>query len=97
MKDILDLEVRPGPDTYTIRSYLMTLLKSLWEEGENFSSKRPLGDSDWKRCVDEKLALEGHVDGTFDEDGDLVDADYRASDEIIQKCIHYLFKGEHNE
>lgn len=92
MKDILDLEIQHCCDTYTIRSFLRSLLETLWEEGEQFSGKRPLGDSDWQSPVDQALVEAGHIHGTLDENGALVESDYHASDTIIKQCIHYLFE-----
>lgn len=43
----------------TIREYLKTLLRTLWEEGEGFSGKRPLGNSGWQYDLERPLAAAG--------------------------------------
>lgn len=39
----------------TIGGYLAVLLKTLWEEGETFDSKRPFGNSDWQNVIRDTL------------------------------------------
>lgn len=35
-------------DATTVREYFKALLTALWDEGESFSGKRPLGNSGWE-------------------------------------------------
>lgn len=42
----LDGENDAGAET--VRDYLKALLAALWNEGEGFSGKRPLGNSGWE-------------------------------------------------
>lgn len=47
-QEILDLPMdkeENDAQASSVRGYLKTLLKTLWEEGEGFSGKRPLGNS----------------------------------------------------
>ncbi len=60
-------------DAKTIGEYLVTTLRTLWREGEGFSGKRPLGDSDWEGPVIIALIKGGAIEGSLDEDGYLDD------------------------
>lgn len=63
----------------TIGEYLVNMLVSLWEEGETFSGKRPLGDSGWQYRVRESIRQSGLVApecGESDIDELVIDAIY---------------------
>ena len=50
-KEILELPLNAEENdagAATVREYLVTLLSVLWDEGESFSGKRPLGNSGWE-------------------------------------------------
>lgn len=70
-KDILKLPVMAdadaGPD---IRSYLAELFKVLISEGDSFSAKRPLGNSDWEAQLAVALIRGGAITGSIDSDGE---------------------------
>jgi hypothetical protein len=51
----------------TVREYLTALLQALWTEGEGFSGKRPLGNSDWQFDLYAPLIDGGLVTG--DDEG----------------------------
>lgn len=74
----------------TIREYLITLLSALWRHGEDFSSKRPFGNSGWASELEVALGRAGLIDVTFDEDGCLVDVDSRKADALITEAIRAL-------
>jgi len=72
--NILDLPIL-NPDrgtwdnkpTINLRQYFQLLTISVWEEGENFSGKRPFGNSDWQSDVCEVLEAAGYsVDNYWD-------------------------------
>lgn len=46
----------------TIRDYFKELLSKLWEEGECFSGKRPLGNSGWEYHLWDTLIYHGFPD-----------------------------------
>lgn len=48
----------------TIREWLAAMLTALWEEGEGFSGKRPLGNSGWEYDALPVLIKNGIVDGS---------------------------------
>lgn len=77
----------------TLREYMEDLLQVLWGEGEDFSPKRPFGESGWQWCVYEALVREGYVRGDVDSDGDVTDADTAHADQIIKDFIHKLMRS----
>ena len=54
----------------TLGDYLRVTLKTLIREGEGFSGKRPLGNSDWDYQLAKVLLEYKVIPGTLDEDGD---------------------------
>lgn len=93
-KEILNLKFNRG-DMYNIKTlgdYLKKLFKTLWREGEGFSSKRPLGNSDWQWEVYYVLVKNGLVNGTIDEYDCITDVDFEKADSIILELIDYLFE-----
>ena len=65
--EALDLKFICGDlddDEVTIREYFKALLTELWEQGEGFSGKRPLGNSGWQYDLQKPLALAGIIDAT---------------------------------
>jgi hypothetical protein len=68
------LEVRfdsDAGDQLTVRQYLHQLLRTLWDEQESFSGKRPFGNSGWDCELYWPLAKAGFIDlGPLDEDGE---------------------------
>lgn len=73
--EALDLRF-DDPDTgenMTIREYFRLLLTTLYEEGEGFSGKRPLGNSGWDTNLEAVLIQHGCIAGEvthIEEDGD---------------------------
>lgn len=90
-QEVLELPLEENDsEADTIRGYLKALLKTLWEEEEGFSSKRPFGNSGWKHDFDKSLIEAGAVKGELDEDGYVEDADDDAVDKIILQAIDAL-------
>ena len=77
-----------GPTT--VGGYLSALLLALWDEGDGFSGKRPLGNSGWQFDLYTPLVQAGVVRGTIDDDGYLEDLDEDAAKSKIRECIHVL-------
>ncbi len=85
---LLDLEVPEiAEGATTVRGYLTALLATLWEQEEEFSSKRPFGGSGWRYDLLIPMARAGMIDGTFDPDGDLVSCDDDAGNVLIAAAI----------
>jgi hypothetical protein len=92
--ELLDLEL-PDNDSgaSTVRGYLVALLAELWREEDNFSGKRPFGNSSWQCDIYRPMIRAGIVPGTFDEDGCLdtfTGAAERQADNLILAAISAL-------
>jgi hypothetical protein len=85
--------VENDADAATLKEYLGLLLSTLWLQGDDFSSKRPFGNSDWQWKVYESLAKEELVLATFDEDGYIDEIDVYYVDELILQAIRTFYKG----
>lgn len=76
----------------TVAEFLGAILTALWVEGECFSGKRPLGNSDWQWQVHMSLAKAGFVDtiiNKWDEE-DISDSDLDALDDLIIQAIRLI-------
>lgn len=89
LNEILDLvyDVLPSREIQTIRGYFKEQLSTLWREGESFSGKRPLGNSDWMNDMATCLFKYELIEGELDEDGYLIDVQDREVDDLIQDLI----------
>jgi hypothetical protein len=74
----------------TIRGYLVALLRELWREQENFSGKRPFGNSGWEFDLHAALVKAHLITGSFDEWGGLEECDEATGDAMIRAAIEYL-------
>jgi hypothetical protein len=77
-------------DAATVREYLITLLRTLWVEGSEFSGKKPFGNSGWESDLHIPLIQAGFIDGAIDEDGYLDHSDDDAADRLILAAINAL-------
>jgi hypothetical protein len=91
-QDILAIEFESLDLGYplSLRQYLKELLKTLWQEGEEFSGKRPFGNRDWQYEIYEALARKGLIAGQLDKDGFLTESNKQAADELVLKLIEAL-------
>jgi hypothetical protein len=71
----------------TLREYLLALLLTLWDEQEDFSGKRPFGNSDWAFDVYAALIKAGHLKGTLDSDGAVEDYDEDGGHQLVRLLI----------
>lgn len=87
-------------DAKTIGEYLESLLLGIWNEGESFSGKRPFGNSGWEHELQLCLAQHGYIKckkELYKDDKeefweyDINDEGYLEANEIISKCIVYVF------
>jgi hypothetical protein len=90
-QQVLDLALDPSNDSGadSIRGYLIALLGQLWHHGEDYV-KRPFGNSGWQDDLYKPLVKAGYLPGTFDEDGELDEIDYRAGERVIVAAIKAL-------
>jgi hypothetical protein len=88
--EILDVEFDSNDlgRTVTVKEYFKELLTTLWEEGEGFSSKRPLGNSSWQYEIYYALADAGVIDQYGDPDEP--DVDTARADELILAAIDVM-------
>lgn len=93
-KEILDLPLDEytanESGSITVRGYLVALLRNLWQNGEMFSGKRPLGNSSWEFTLCAVLAKNNIVSGTFDEDGYPEEFDEDQAHQLIAQAIEAL-------
>lgn len=88
----LDQVIVEDGQKYSLRKYLRQILVNVWEEGEGFSGKRPMGNSDWYYSVYNGLVKEGFIKGEIDSDGYLDDVDADAGNKFINNVIMEIFK-----
>lgn len=74
----------------TIREYLIALARIMWQHGEGANGKRPFGNSGWQWDVYAALVKADLIEGTFVEDGGLVEADTDKGDELIADALRVL-------
>lgn len=76
----------------TVGEFLGLLLSTLWLQNEEFSGKRPLGNSDWQDQVYLSMIQGGFAEGVINRWGDVEVADVGAADELILLAIRYTYK-----
>lgn len=90
---ILDLEL-PDIEHTTIRDYFKALLMQLIVDGDGFSAKRPLGNSDWQWELYETLARAKLIDADWDpgepDHSYMIDCDTRAGDKLLCRLVESL-------
>lgn len=74
----------------TIRDYLVGLAEAVWDQGSDFSGKRPYGNSGWRSDLYIALGRAGLVDAEFDDDGYLEACDDDEGDRLIRAAIAEL-------
>lgn len=77
----------------SIHDYLIELLKTLWEEQDEFSGKRPFGNSGWDYDLIGCLIANHIIEGKLDEDGYVIEGDIHKGYATIQAYIESL-RGE---
>ncbi|HBN27233.1 MAG TPA: hypothetical protein DD405_07175 [Desulfobacteraceae bacterium] len=95
MKNDEILKLRIDNDAFdenmTIKGFLHLLLKTLWEEGECFSGKRPFGNSGWEYDLYKPLIQAYIISGEIDEDGDIETFDEKEGNRVISELIAACF------
>lgn len=81
---VLDLELpRNDAAAFTVRDYLSRLLLKVWLEGEEFSGKRPFGNSGWEYDLIDPIKSAGLADNDDDAREMIVDAIKALSVDVI--------------
>lgn len=70
-KEILDIQFYSTDlkRSITIREYLKKILIVLFIVGDEFSGKRPFGNSGWKQDLEVALIQNNIIEGSLDDDG----------------------------
>lgn len=80
-----------------VREFLYLLLKTLWDEGEGFSGKRPFGNSGWEYGLLEAAGLAGAYEVNVSDLGDgeieVEVVDMKVANKYISELIKYVFFG----
>ncbi|GAA0529251.1 hypothetical protein GCM10010172_07380 [Paractinoplanes ferrugineus] len=89
---VLDLELPDnGANAETVRDYLIALLLEVWDQEQDFSGKRPFGNSGWQHEIYAPLVRAGFTPGSFNEYDELDgEFDYRDADKLILAAIEEL-------
>lgn len=92
--EVLDIPMgNNDADAETIGEYLVKLLETLWDEGEDFSGKRPFGNSGWQYELYHALAHAKVIDAEFDEELQEYDHyDKDAAEVLINRAIAALIE-----
>lgn len=70
-----------------LTEYLKHLLRTLWKEGEEFSGKRPFGNSGWEFDVYKALIKANLITGKLDEDDYVDKVDTEEGDALVLAVI----------
>ena len=91
---ILDIKMAKNDSgAKTIRGYLKKMLEKLWGERDEFSGKRPFGNSGWDYDLYGALITNGVIDGGLDENGCILhvtDLERKKADQLIFDAIASL-------
>lgn len=86
----MDPDHNDSPRATTIREYLVDLLAELWQEQDEFSGKRPFGNSDWPNNLIYPLVTAQVIEGGPDEWGELSADTLRHGRRVIALAIDAL-------
>lgn len=91
-QEILNLKFFSGDldKELTVRQFFYELLKTLFEEGEGFSGKRPFGNSGWDGDLIKCFIENKVINGSLDEDGYIKDFDRKEYNKALFKAIELL-------
>jgi hypothetical protein len=81
----------------SIHDYLIELLKTLWEEQDEFSGKRPFGNSGWDYDLIGCLIANNIIEGKLDEYGYVIEGDTHKGYALIKEYIESLRGGTKND
>lgn len=87
IKDVLKMDV----EGTSLRVMLKDLLTMVLLQGEEFSGKRPWGDSGWEFDIYRAMVLNGFIKGAVDEYGDIYNYSLAEGDELLMRCVEEIF------
>ena len=76
----------------TLRDYLITLLLEVWKDNE-FTAKRPFGNSGWRYDIYKPMIQRGIVEGKLDEWGYIESLDETRAEGLVVGAIYALGWG----
>jgi hypothetical protein len=88
---ILATPITTVHNVHTVKDFLEQLLLTVWAEEEEFSGKRPFGNSGWKQDIGAALIEAGIIGGKLDEDGYIESWDTWEFDALMQNLIKHIF------
>jgi hypothetical protein len=74
----------------TIGGWLMALLRTCCQDGEEFSAKRPFGSSGWREGLYWALGNAGLIQVTRDSDGDIDSVNEKEAARLMKLAIAEL-------
>jgi len=98
MKKLTDIEIitisllplpKNDAGAGNIFQYLQELLLKVWVEEDNFSGKRPFGNSGWKYEIAKELIKADLVGGKLDKDGYVEKLDNKRFNDIMIQVIKF--------
>lgn len=81
-------------DDITIRDYFFILLRTLWDEGEGFSGKRPFGNSGWEFELYAPLIKHKYIAGSLDSEYGYVATMQGTAADFVSHMIEAAFYGK---
>lgn len=88
--NILNITIQSDGTSMSLRDYLIKLLTTLWKEEDQFSGKRPFGNSGWQYDVYAALIQANLVEGALDEDGYVESINHKQADKLVLDAITRL-------
>jgi len=91
--DVLDIQMCPDTNdagASSIRGYLKALLERLLIKGNEFSGKRPFGNSGWEYDLYAPMVATGFVTGKLDGNGDVEDVDEAFALKLLLGAVRSL-------
>jgi hypothetical protein len=90
-QEVLNCPMQPNDaNAVTVRDYLVAIVRQVWREGEDFSGKRPFGNSSWEHEIFTALGKNGLIDVQFDEYGYIHDFDRSWAHHVVLDAIDQL-------
>lgn len=83
-------------DADTFGRYLGALTAKVLHDQEDFSGKRPFGNSDWMSPLTHTLILNGYIDGELDEHGRVEDYSSNQFNAVLNSVSDFLKAADYS-